>query len=163
VAKATFAALGGSARGFLTNDVSGLDGAELDLLVISEDLLDRRSRPLTGNVVLWPKPQTIVMNREAFSRLTLEQRDVLRRAGHEALVSELERDARDNRQLGSLLCSEETLRVATATTADRAALRRAVEPVYRSLERDPSTRAWIAQITRMRRAASTGTDEVRCP
>jgi TRAP-type C4-dicarboxylate transport system substrate-binding protein len=36
VAKATFAALGGSARGFLTNDVSGLDGAELDLLVISE-------------------------------------------------------------------------------------------------------------------------------
>lgn len=163
VAKATFAALGASARGFLTSDVSGLDGAELDLRVISADVLDKRSRPLTGNVVLWPKAQTIIMNREAFAQLTAEQREILRRAGRSALAPELRRDADADRNLGSLLCSDGTLPVATATPADRAALRKAVEPVYRSLERDAATRAWIAQIRRMRHAASTGTDEVQCP
>jgi C4-dicarboxylate-binding protein DctP len=163
VARATFATLGGVGRGFLTSDLSGLDGAELDLLVISEDVLDRRSRSLTGNVVLWPKAQTIVMNRAAFDRLTPEQREILRRAGRAALAPELRRDAHDERHVRSVLCSAATLRVATATPADRAALRRAVAPVYRSLERDPATKAWIAQIRRMRRTVTTGTDGVRCP
>jgi len=163
VAKATFKALGGAARGFLTGDLSGLDGAELDLLVISRDVLDKSSRPLTGNVILWPKPQTIVMNRTAFDRLTSKQRGILSGAGRAALAPELRRDVHDERYLRSLLCTAGTLPVATATPADRAALRRAVEPLYRSLERDPLTKAWIAQIGRMKATTSTRTDSVRCP
>jgi TRAP-type C4-dicarboxylate transport system substrate-binding protein len=160
-AAATIAALGGVGRSFLAGDVSGLDGAELDLLVISTDVLDSPSRPLTGNVVLWPKAQTIVMNRAAFRRLTAEQRAILRRAGRAALEPELKRDARDERYLRSLLCNSETP-VVMASAADRAALRRAVASVYRSLERDPDTKSWIAQIRRMRKTAATGTDVVRC-
>jgi TRAP-type C4-dicarboxylate transport system substrate-binding protein len=163
VAKATFEALGGAARAFLTGDLSGLDGAELDLLVISRDVLDTSSRALTGNVVLWPKAQTIVMNRAAFHRLTSKQRGILRRAGRAALAPELRRDVHDERYLQSLLCAAGGVAVATATPDDRAALHKAVEPVYRSLERNPLTKAWIAQIHRMQATTPTRPGSVRCP
>jgi TRAP-type C4-dicarboxylate transport system substrate-binding protein len=160
VAAATFAALGAVARGNEPGDPSGLDGAELDLLTITSDAWDRPDRALTGNVVLWPKPQTVVMNRAAFDRLTSRQRETLRRAGREALAPELRRDARDERYERSLLCT--TVSVVTATRADTATLRRSVEPVYRVLERDPFTKAWIAQIRRMHARGSSDPDAVRC-
>jgi TRAP-type C4-dicarboxylate transport system substrate-binding protein len=161
VAKATFAVLGGIARGNTPSDPSGLDGAELDLLTITSDVWDSRGRALTGNVVFWPKAQTIVMNRAAFDRLTSEQREILRRAGRDAFEPELRRDRRDERYEPSLLCS--TVSVVTATPAERAALRRSVERVYRGLERDPFTKKWITQIEQMRAQASARVDSVRCP
>ena len=163
VARETIAALGGVARANAPGDLSGLDGMEVDLLVISQDVLDRRSRPLTGNVVLWPKAQTIVMNRAAFARLTSDQREILHRAARAALSAELERDSHDERYLGSVLCSAGTIRVATGTASDMAALRASVAPVYRALERDSFTKAWIRQITRMRANDATRPESVRCP
>jgi TRAP-type C4-dicarboxylate transport system substrate-binding protein len=162
VAAETVAALGGVARVNAPGDLAGLDGAELDLLVIAHDMLDRRSRPLTGNVVLWPKPQTIVMNRPAFARLTSDQQEILHRAARAALSAELERDSHDERYLGSLLCSAGTIPFATATASDMSALRASVAPVYRALEGDSFTKGWITQITRMRAKDATRPESVRC-
>ena len=162
VAKATFAALGGAGRGFLTSDLAGIDGAEVDLLVVSSDALDTGGRPLTGNVVLWPKAQTIVMNRAAFDRLTAEEQAILRRAGHAAFSAELKRDVHDEEYLASLLCGAGRLPVITATRTELAALRTAVRPVVRALERDPFTKAWIAHIRRLRATGPSRPDAVRC-
>jgi len=163
VAQATFKALGGAARANVPGDLSGFDGAEVDLLVISSDTLDERSHRLTGNVVLWPKAQTIVMNRPALARLTSQQRETLRRAAHSAFAAEVERDARDERYFESQLCGGGALSVVTASPLDRARLRAGVAPVYRTLERDPFTRAWIRQITRMRAKTPRPPASVRCP
>ena len=66
VAKATVHALGGTAEGYLPGVVSGLDGAELDLTTVADNGYDLDARALTANVVLWPRVQTVVMNRKAF-------------------------------------------------------------------------------------------------
>jgi TRAP-type C4-dicarboxylate transport system substrate-binding protein len=70
VARATFRALGATARGYVSGGLSGVDGADLDPATIVLDGYDEPSRTLTANVVLWPKAQTIVMNRKAFATLT---------------------------------------------------------------------------------------------
>lgn len=162
VASETIAALGGVATSRAASDPSGLDGMELDLLVISRDTLDTRAHPLTGNVVLWPKAQTIVMNRVAFGRLTPSQREILRRAARAARSAELGRDAHDERYLSSLLCSAGTLPIANATPTDLAALHAKVTPVYRALERDSFTKAWMRQIRRMRATSTAHPQSVRC-
>ena len=163
VAKATFKALGGAARANVSDDLSGFDGAEPDLLMISRNAWDRRSRRLTGNVVLWPKAQTIVMNRKAFARLTTDQRMILQRAARASFAAEVERDAHDERYLRSLLCDGGALSVVTASPLDRTALRASVASVYRILERNSFTKAWITQIARMRAKTPMPRENVRCP
>ena len=131
-------------------------------MTITENNYDLGARALTGNVVLWPKPQTIVMNRKQYDRLTSDQRQILATAGRDALAPELKRISRDQQVGLSALC-EAGLAVSTATPSDLAASRRAVGPVYSRLARDPSTRRWIAQITRFRGAEPAGPAALRCP
>ena len=77
----------------MPGDLGGLDGAELDPMTIAYNDYDRQA--LTTNVVLWPKPYTIVMNRTAFDSLTDEQQKLLRRAGREAIAPVLRQIERD--------------------------------------------------------------------
>jgi TRAP-type C4-dicarboxylate transport system substrate-binding protein len=158
VAEATFAALGATPRSYVPGNVMGFDGVETDPLTITENGWDQGVHGLTGNVVLWPKPQTIFMNRKAFDALTPAQQRILAEAGREALAPELVRIARDQRLGVSLLCGDDGFRLESASAADAKALRRAVQPVYDVIERNPLTRRWIAEIARTR----TGPDVVRC-
>jgi TRAP-type C4-dicarboxylate transport system substrate-binding protein len=158
VAEATFRALGASPAPEVPVDFTGFDGAEIDPLTITQNGWDQGARGLTANVAFWPKAQTIVMNRSAYAALTPAQRRILAEAGREALAPELARIARDQRLGLSLLCSDRGFRLATATPAEVAALRLAVQPVYDRIERDAFTRRWIAQIERER----TLPDVARC-
>jgi len=162
VAEQTFHALGGSAAGYIPGNLTAFDGAELDPLTITENSYDSGARALTGNVVFWPKPQTIVMNRRDYDGLTSEQRQILATAGRDASVPELKRISRDQQVGLSALC-EAGFTVSTATPSDLAALRRAVLPVYSRLERDPQTSRWIARITRIRGSEPAGPPALRCP
>jgi TRAP-type C4-dicarboxylate transport system substrate-binding protein len=100
------------------------------------------------------------MNRAAFERLTPEQQGILVAAGRAALAPEMKRIARDQRLGVSNLCAA-GFPLATASPSDVVALRRAVQPVYDRIERNPFTKRWIAQIVRMR--ASSPADVARCP
>jgi TRAP-type C4-dicarboxylate transport system substrate-binding protein len=162
VAEATFRVLGAVGTGYVPGHLSGFDGTEVDALAITENDYDNGARALTGNVVFWPKPQTIVMNRKAFSGLTPQQQRILRDAGREALAPELARIAHDQRLGLSVLCSDGRLPIATATSADLAALRSAVQPVYDQIERDPFTKRWIAQIARMRATGPVVQQTLKC-
>jgi TRAP-type transport system periplasmic protein len=150
VARTTVRALGGTADGYVPGLVSELDGAELDLTTIADNGYDLQARALTANVVVWPRIQTVVMNRQAFDALTPEQQEILRHAGREALEPELARIQRDEEQALAVVCQHAQLALVTASTSQLAALRSAVQPVYDELERDAETKQLIAAIAQLR-------------
>ena len=150
VAEETARAFGARPQGYVSGSLSGLDGAELDPTTIAYNGYDRARATLTTNVVLWPKPFSIVMNRDAFARLTPAQRTLLRRAGREAVAPELRQIARDDAAGLGAACEHGGLRFATASPGELAALRRAVQPIYRELEQDALARDVLASVARMR-------------
>lgn len=154
LARATFRALGARPRSTASGDRSGLNGMELDLTTIHYNGFDEQRGWLTTNVVLWPKPYSIVMNRRAFDSLTPSQQELLRRAGREAAAPEQRQIARDAASAMARVCAAAKLTLVQASPGQLAALRRAVRPVYDVLERDPETARVLPEITRLRGGGS---------
>lgn len=125
--------------------LDGLDGTESDFATVDWAQYDQQSRSMTSNVVLWPRAVAIVMNREAWERLTEEQQAVLTEAPN-AAIGELMRRERANERGGALATCSSDFSLVRARRAEVAQLRRAVAPVYRRLERDRKTREAIEQI-----------------
>ena len=165
LSRATFEALGGRAKVFGGPDaLRGFDGAESGVHTIQGNGYDAAARALTANVVFWPRAVTIFMNQKVFDALTDDQQDALRQAGIETVepllgtIQETERSALD------AICQGSRLPFVTASPADRAALRRAVQPVYDQLERDPLTRELISEIEELSQNEVGAAEEpLRCP
>jgi TRAP-type C4-dicarboxylate transport system substrate-binding protein len=162
LAEAALRAVGASAEAYAPGTVflAGLDGAEFDVTSIADNRSNERTRALTSNVVLWPRFETVVMNRVAFEALTPTQQDVLRRAGREALGPRVARLEQGEQTALAGLCRRGRLPLVTASAADVAALRRAMRPVYDELKRDPVARELIAEIARLRGERAP---PLRCP
>jgi TRAP-type transport system periplasmic protein len=156
-------ALGAAPRAYRIGSLAGLDGAELDLWTIGNNGYDSPGSTFTGNVVLWARPETIVIRRAAFDRLAPAQRDVLHRAGRAAVAPVLARLEREQQNALVEVCNRERLTLTGASESDVAALRAAVRPVYAALERDPQTKALVDEIRAMRRADGARGDVLRCP
>ena len=161
IAQESLEALGATPKGHRIGSLAGLDGAELDLTTIVSNGYDARGSQLTANVVLWARPETIVISRDSFARLSRAQRAVLRRAGREAIAPVAARIAREQNESLDVVCNRGALSLVAASPAERAALRAAVQPVYDELERDATTRALLAEISRLR-AQEPGPDPLRC-
>jgi hypothetical protein len=160
VEAATFRALGATTRVYLTLGGASREGTVLDLASI----LYEGGKAVAANVVMWPRPETVVMNREAFEALSPAQREILRRAGRDALAGRLaELEALEQGALVSI-CEPGGVSLVTVPAADVASLRAAVEPVYTALERNPRTRVLLAQIRKLRaQRAGAAPTPVRCP
>ncbi|HZQ64961.1 MAG TPA: hypothetical protein VFA66_07025 [Gaiellaceae bacterium] len=102
---------------------------------------------VTVNVNLWPQTIALIANPR---RLGGRAAGWLREAAHDAVTRSLALADRDT-VAAAELCRRGA-RFETASAADLVALRRAFVPVYRTLERDPQTRRFIAQIERLKRA-----------
>jgi TRAP-type C4-dicarboxylate transport system substrate-binding protein len=115
---------------------------------------------LTGNVVFEPRPNVIFMNQRSFGSLTLGERGVLLRAAVKARSAGIYQ----GNDLASVadLCRR-GIKVVFASPADLAGLRAAVQPVYRTLDSSPSTKAFIKQIAAMRQASGDSLSTVTCP
>ena len=159
VAALTFRALGARPAGYIPGDISAFDGAEIDPYTVMAEGFDSYAHEMTGNVVLWPKAWTIVMNRGTFDRLTPEEQQTLLAAGREAIDSEAARVAGDTRVAVSTLCAGR-LSFRTASASDRAAMRTAVRSVYTRIERNRLTSRWISAIERLK--ATAPPDVARC-
>ena len=155
VADATMRALAARPVWFgLKAPVAGLDGIEQHINGIQEGEYDQAGRYLTANVSLWPQPFVLFASGKAWAGLTPAQRRILRQAvtGDMAAETNVVRDS--EREDTAILCRRGQLRFLTASPAELAALRRAVQPVYGQLERDPQTRRYIRQIEAMRQGIS---------
>jgi TRAP-type C4-dicarboxylate transport system substrate-binding protein len=151
VAATALESLGARGATYPPGELTGLDGAELDPATIVYNGVEQRRGWLTANVVLWPKPFSIVMNKRAFAALTEEQQELLRRAGREAAAPELRQVARDSATALSRACAAGKLAFASASTQELAALRRAVQPLYAKLASDPETKRALDEIADLRR------------
>ena len=152
----TFRALGAIPDS--AGQLAGLNGIETDVQS-ADTAFDRPGATLTGNVIFWPWPGVLFMNQRAFESLTAGQRGELFRAAAEARAAPiyLGNDTAYVRDL----CRRGN-KVVTASPADLAGLRVAVQPVYRTLEADPTTIGVIEQITSMRQAMGGSPDSVTC-
>jgi TRAP-type C4-dicarboxylate transport system substrate-binding protein len=138
---------------------AGLTGIEAHAALIGQGW-DLPGAVLTGNVVFGPRPSVIFMNQRAYAALTASQRGVLLRAAAQARHAGIFQG--NDAAAAAGLCQGGTLIVA-ASPADLAGLRAAVQPVYTMLESNPSTKAYIAQITAMRGATGGAPGAVTCP
>lgn len=161
VARSTLAALGATAKGYRIGSLAEVDGAELDVGTIALARYAEQAHELTSNVVLWPRPETIVISRRAFERLTPAQRETLRRAGREAIASVATRLEEEQKEALATVCGRGRLSLATASASELARLHAAVAPVYAELERDPLSRELLAQTRAWRHDAPA--DVLRCP
>ena len=129
--------------------MTGLDGIEQQISSIQGYQYDKAGRYLTANVSLWPRPLVLFANGKTWAALTPGQRRILWQAvtGDQAAETNVARG--NERGDTAILCRRGLLRFLTASPADLAALRRAVQPVYHQLQRDPQTGRYIRQIEAM--------------
>ena len=110
----------------------------------------------TANITFYPKVNAIVMNKNAFNRLSDEHREILREAAAKTLRDTL-RNAPSDADSAALYCRNGGT-IAFASDADIAALEQAAQPVYEALEADPQTKELIKQIRRMKEQLSGARD-----
>ena len=114
-----------------------------------------RPGTFTANITLYPKVNAIVVNDDAFARISDEQRKILREAAGRAQRSVIQ-NAPGESQNAEQYCGIGG-RIAFASRADLASLERAAQPVYTVLEQDPGTKAFIERI-RAIKASREGPD-----
>jgi TRAP-type C4-dicarboxylate transport system substrate-binding protein len=162
VGERTMKALG--ARGVLLppmGSIKGYDGVEQQIASIAGNGYDSVASHLTANVALWPRPVVLIANSQALSSLTDRQRDALTGAAKAAFAATLAHQQRDDAESTAILCRR-GVTFETASKADVAALRRAVQPVYDRLGRNAETSAAIAKIQAMRADAGAAPDAPSC-
>jgi len=152
VAAATMRALGATPVP-ATKSITGLDGIEQGISAIQGNQLDKAGKYLTANLNLWPRPLVLFANGKAWASLTPAQRRILRQAAADDLAPDSQ-VVRDNEGADTAILCRRRLHFLTASPADLLALRRAVQPVYDQLQRDPQTRRYIQQIAAMRQKVS---------
>jgi TRAP-type transport system periplasmic protein len=132
-----------------------IQGFELDMQRYVHNVPTQSARYVTANVALWPLFDVLFADPARLASLTSQQRAWLRQAAQEAAVSSVSLVAGRNGPYIKQACAMGA-RFATATPADLAALRRSLSVVYRSLGRDPQTRAFIGQIQQLKKSTPPG-------
>ena len=156
VADATMRALGATPRRMPPSEggTSGIDGFERQTFGIQGDRMDVKGSHLTTNLNLWPRPLLLFASERTYRNLTTEQWHILREAAANAVSKKITTDRRSEGEAVNSMCQRGQASFDSATPAEVEATRRAVQPVYRGLERDPGTRAAIRGIERLKRQMS---------
>jgi TRAP-type C4-dicarboxylate transport system substrate-binding protein len=131
--------------------ITGLDAIEQQISTIQGNQYGKAVKYLTANVNLWPRPIVLFANGKAWAALTPAQQRILRQAVTDDQAAETNVVRGNERTDTAALCRAGKLRFLTASPADVTALRRAVQPVYDQLQRDPQTRGYLRHIEAMRK------------
>lgn len=152
VADATMRALGARPHRLPADvtSLAGLAGVELPVAAIEANRLDADGSRLMTNVNLWPRPLVVFASALAYSRLSGDEREILRAAAANVVSAKIAADRGFEAESGTNLCRKNRAVFDSATPEQLQALRRAVEPVYRELERDHGTRAAIEAIEHLK-------------
>jgi TRAP-type C4-dicarboxylate transport system substrate-binding protein len=118
-----------------------------------------KSNSALGNVPLFPKVNTLVINTVAFRRLTEEQRDILRHAAANTAET-VSRTTPDTLEYAEIYCRNGGTIVLADETFLRA-LRNATEPVSKELARDATTASLMQRIEALGREIHSSPPAVR--
>ena len=129
---------------------------EKNLLIYQGNQMQTMAPYVTANLNLWPQTLAVIANPARLAKLTPQQRGWLQQAaGDAAARSTGIFTAQASQQLVEILCASGA-RFANASPGDIAGLRTAFAPVYASLEQDPQTRTFIAQIRQLKQRTPPG-------
>ena len=103
----------------------------------------------TVNVTLWPRTIALVANAKALAALSPQQQGWLRQAATDATAYSLKLENRDQQKLNT--ACRQGARAVIATPADRAALTKALAPVYTTIQRNPKTKSYLRTISALKR------------
>jgi TRAP-type C4-dicarboxylate transport system substrate-binding protein len=134
--------------------------AQPELSAIEGNGHESTAKYLSANLNLWPRPLVIFAGERRFQSLKPEQQAALRNAAAAAIPVGVFASRREDAFSAGVLCRR-GLRFVDETPKRLAALRLAVAPVYRRLERVPRTRRWIAEIEALKQETSAG-QPIRC-
>jgi TRAP-type C4-dicarboxylate transport system substrate-binding protein len=148
LARRTFEQLGATVAFSSGDDFAGFDGIESDLRSIESVRADDGAASLAADLSLWPRVLVLVANRQAWERLSPARRDALRKAGRAALPEAIADLRADDADAYDVLCRRGRVSFARTTPTDVNALRRAVAPVSRGLDREA-----VTEIARLRAVA----------
>jgi TRAP-type C4-dicarboxylate transport system substrate-binding protein len=126
-----------------------IDGTEVSLELAA--FLAPSGSAITGNVVLFPRVNTLFAGQELMASLSDEQRAILAAATEETYAFATDSATEDF----AAFCAAGG-HVTIASETDVEALRRAAMPVYRMLETDPQTKAFIDEIQQLKEGQTTG-------
>jgi len=154
---AIMTALGGSSVAVASGAdlVTALQAGSVDGAVTSPGIVltngyNSVAKLLTIDLVFFPRVDSVAINERAFEGLRPADRRILMQAAVEMTKRAVKGlRARDELQL-SVLCRT-GLKVYTSTSAQRAAMRRTVQPVYSELEHDPTLARPIRQIEALKK------------
>jgi TRAP-type C4-dicarboxylate transport system substrate-binding protein len=124
----------------------GPGGYEQRVYVLYGDQLAAPGSHITVNVNLWPRPLVIFGGARAYERLTASERDVLQKAAANAVPKAGPAARAADLEAARNFCRVGGVALDVASASELQALRQAVAPVYRELERDPATRETMQKI-----------------
>jgi len=135
---------------FVALQSGALDAALSSFLYVFGNGYYRAAKYLTANLAFFPYVGSFGVNEKVFEALTPAERSILTRAAAEATRKSFVGLRTRDQQLMGLMCRA-GLKIATSTSAQLAALRRAEQPVYANLETNRPTAARIVKIQTLKR------------
>jgi TRAP-type C4-dicarboxylate transport system substrate-binding protein len=138
-----------------------VDGAVSSLPYVLSNGYYAAAKYLTANLVFFPYVGSVGINEGAFEALTTRERSILARAATEMTRGSFVGIRGRDQQLLRTLCHA-GLKIAISTAEQFAALRRAEQPVYASLETNRATSARIRKIQALKKKTKA-TPPLRIP
>jgi TRAP-type transport system periplasmic protein len=132
-----------------------IDGTETSLELAA--FIAPEGSVVTGNVVLFPRVNTLFAGQDLMASLSDEQEAILAAAAEEAYAFATSAATEDFRAF-----CDAGGEVVIASEVDVAALERAARPVYRLLEADPQTEAFIDEISSLKEGRTVADVPASC-
>jgi TRAP-type C4-dicarboxylate transport system substrate-binding protein len=152
VAAETLRALGAHPRQLISGpSLGGLGGIEEQMSAIVGNGHDATARFLSANLNLWPRPLVLFASPKVFHSLSSAQRQALRDAARAAVPEAMAASEQEDAAAATQLCARHGLAFVDLTPPQLEALRKAVGPVYRRLDRDSATLQTIRAVEALSR------------
>ena len=134
-----------------------MDGSEVSL---GSNSASEGENHLTANLPLFPKALTLFADRAAYARLGDDQRAIIGKAGVQTAAQAAAHPPSESALMRGFCGGGRAASIVNARPADAAALTRAARPVYDEIERDPVSKALIADIRALKASTPKGPTEV---
>jgi TRAP-type C4-dicarboxylate transport system substrate-binding protein len=156
---ALFEALGAKPDDFTQHEQALDEGIQSGTVVAAESsfalaLTLPSPAAVVGNVPLFPKMNSLVINSEVFESLSDQQQDVLRTAARRTVDWAVDNNPSDAMAVGELCHHAVPIVSAGRDVVDQ--LERSAQAVYRELEQDQTTKEMIARLRSLRQDTEVG-------